>query len=122
MRWTTLVALVVMTSAAVRADEGKVRAFKFNKDDVGKLPAGWKAAKTGKGEGSVWKIVEDDTSPDGGKALAQVSPDGPNPLFNLCVADEPKVADVDLTVSFKAIAGKRDQGGGPVWRYQDANN
>jgi hypothetical protein len=94
----------------------------FKGAKVGELPKGWTAAKTGKGEGSVWKIVEDDTSPDGGKALAQVSPDGPNPLFNLCLANEPKVADVDLTISFKAIAGKRDQGGGPVWRYQDANN
>ena len=30
--------------------------------------------------------------------------------------------DVDLAVSFKAVAGKIDQGGGPVWRYKDAKN
>jgi hypothetical protein len=97
-------------------------ALRFNDAKVGELPKGWVAAKTGKGEGSIWKVVEDDTSPDGGKALAQVSADGPNPLYNLCVADAPKPTDVDLTVSYKAVAGKLDQGGGPVWRYRDANN
>jgi hypothetical protein len=88
---------------------------------VGKLPKGWSSAKTGKGEGSVWKIVADDSTPNG-KALAQVSADGSRPLFNLCVANDTHYADLDLTVSVKAIAGKIDQGGGPVWRYQDADN
>ena len=27
-----------------------------------------------------------------------------------------------IRVSFKAVKGKIDQGGGPVWRYQDENN
>ena len=53
MRWTTVVALVGLAGAAVWAEEGKERAFKFSKDDVGKVPAGWKAEQTGKGEGSV---------------------------------------------------------------------
>src|SRR5580704_17072740 len=48
--------------------------FKFGKADVGKLPAGWKAAHTGKGEGSVWKVVADDTTPSkSGYALAQTA-------------------------------------------------
>ncbi|MEX2286597.1 MAG: family 16 glycoside hydrolase [Planctomycetaceae bacterium] len=89
---------------------------------VGESPKGWTATHTGTGKGSVWKIVEDKESPDGGKALAQVSGEGSGGFFNLCVADETTVKDVDLTVSFKATAGKEDQGGGPVWRFKDANN
>jgi beta-glucanase (GH16 family) len=88
---------------------------------VGGLPKGWVAAKTGQGLGSEWAVVEDATAP-GGKALAQTSDKGPRPLFNLCIAEETSFQDVDLTVSFKAVGGKIDQGGGPVWRYQDANN
>jgi hypothetical protein len=88
---------------------------------LGKLPPGWIAAKTGEGLGSVWKVVEDTTAP-GGKALAQTSAAGPSPLFNLCVAEKTNLLDVDLQVSFKAVAGKIDQGGGPVWRYKDAKN
>ena len=30
--------------------------------------------------------------------------------------------DLELSVKFKGVKGKEDQGGGPVWRYQDANN
>jgi hypothetical protein len=122
MRWTTVVALVALASAAVWADEGKVRAFKFGKDDAGKLPAGWKAEQTGKGEGSVWKVVEDATAPSkSGYVLAQTAK-SPGGLFNICVAEDTKYKDVELSVSFKAVAGDSDQGGGFVWRYQDNNN
>jgi 3-keto-disaccharide hydrolase len=87
----------------------------------GKLPPGWVAAKTGEGSGSVWQVVTDSTAP-GGKTLGQTSADGPKALFNLCVAEKANYADVDLSVSFRAVAGKIDQGGGLVWRYKDAKN
>jgi hypothetical protein len=122
MRWTTVVALAALAGAAGWADEGKVRAFRFGKGDAGKLPAGWKAEKTGKGEGSVWKVVADRTAPSrSGYVLAQTAR-SPNAVFNLCVAQDTSYKDVELTVSFKAVAGKNDQGGGFVWRYKDRNN
>ena len=98
---------------------GSVR---FAKDDLGKVPRGWKAEKTGTGEGSVWKVVEDDTGPSkSGYVLAQTA-ESPSNVFNICVKDEGKYKDVELIVDFKARAGKKDQGGGFVWRYQDNNN
>ena len=122
MRWTTVVALVVLASRALWAGEGKERAFKFSKADLGKVPTGWKAEKTGKGEGSVWKVVADDTAPSkSGYVLAQTA-ESPNAFFNICVAEDTRYKDVELSVSFKAVAGDSDQGGGFVWRYQDANN
>jgi hypothetical protein len=36
--------------------------------------------------------------------------------------DDLSYRDVELTVGFKAVKGASDQGGGFVWRYQDANN
>jgi hypothetical protein len=116
------VLVAALAAATVWAEEGKERAFKFGKADVGKVPTGWKAEKTGKGEGSVWKVVADDTAQSkSGVVLAQTA-EGPSSLFNICVADDTKYKDVELSVSFKAIAGNRDQGGGFVWRYQDNNN
>ena len=94
----------------------------FQEASPGALPKGWTTAQTGEGEGSVWEVVDDASSPDKGKALAQVAADAPRALFNLCVADKFSLTDVELTVAVKAVAGKIDQGGGPVWRYQDANN
>jgi hypothetical protein len=122
MRWTTGVALIALAGATVWADEGKERIFKFGKEDAGKVPAGWKAEKTGKGEGSEWKVVEDDTAPSKtGYVLAQTAK-SPGGVFNICVAQDTSFKDVELSVSFKAVAGERDQGGGFVWRYQDNNN
>jgi hypothetical protein len=123
MRWAAVVILLVaLASVAVWAEEGKEHAFKFGKEDVGKVPAGWKAEQTGKGQGSVWKVVADETAPSkGGYVLAQTAK-SPRGVFNICVAEATKYKDVELAVSFKAIAGERDQGGGFVWRYQDHNN
>jgi hypothetical protein len=87
----------------------------------GELPKAWKAAQTGEGEGSVWKVVEDPSAP-GGKAISQTSAAGPKKMFNLCIAEETKFADLDLSVSMKANAGQIDQGGGLIWRCQDAEN
>jgi hypothetical protein len=88
---------------------------------LGQLPPDWVAAKTDEGPGSVWKVVGDATAP-GGKALAQTSAEGPKKLFNLCVAAKSSFRDLDMAVKFRSVAGKIDQGGGPVWRYKDHNN
>jgi hypothetical protein len=103
--------------AAARAEQ-----WDFDNYSVGKLPAGWSAAKTGEGPGSVWKVSADRSAPSGGNVLAQTSSDGPDKLFNLCVADGTSYTNLELSVRFKAISGKNDQGGGLVWHYRDADN
>jgi hypothetical protein len=118
MRWACTLGLVVV-GAAVAADDAKT--FTFGKADLGKVPAGWKAAQTGKGM-SVWKVVEDKTAPSkSGFALAQTTADR-DATFNLCVAEDTSFKDVEVSVAFKASSGEKDQGGGVVWRYADANN
>src|SRR5437899_6481289 len=113
-------ALLLMAAAGLgAADPPQTR---FTKDSLGQLPPGWTAAKTGTGEGSVWKIVADDTAPSkSGVALAQTA-ESPSGVFNICVAEDTSFTDVELIVAFKALRGKNDQGGGFVWRYQAANN
>src|SRR5207244_11177546 len=105
MRWITMVVVIALACAVVFADEGKARTFKFTKNDAGKLPNGWKAEKTGKGQGSVWKVVADETAPSkSGYVLAQTA-ESPNAVFNICVAEDTSYKDVELSVAFKAIAG-----------------
>jgi hypothetical protein len=121
MRWCFALSACALALSAW-GEEDKPRSFRFARDSLGKVPAGWTAAKTGKGEGSVWKVVADDTAPSkSGFVLAQTAT-GPGPLFNLCVRDDQSQKDVELTVAFKSVKGEKDQGGGLVWRYQDANN
>jgi hypothetical protein len=122
MRWISTVGVVAIAGTALLATEVKERVLRFKKDDLGKAPTGWKVAKTGTGAGSEWKVVADETAPSKtGFVLAQTA-ESPNAVFNLCVADDTNYKDVEITVAFKAMKGELDQGGGPVWRYKDANN
>ena len=121
MRFVCVVAAVAAISL-IAADKANEVRWSFEDASVGKVPEGWSSAKTGKGPGSVWKVIDETSAPSGTHVLAQTSSEGPNPLFNLCVCDEVTLTDVDIRVSFKAVKGEIDQGGGPVWRYQDENN
>ncbi len=117
--FVTLAVVAVLGVLITSADD---KTFRFSKDDLGKVPSGWTAEKTGKGEGSVWKVTADDTAPSKtGYVLAQTAV-GPGGLFNLCIINDSNFKDVEASVSFKAVKGDSDQGGGIVWRYQDANN
>jgi hypothetical protein len=110
----------VLTFLAVAADDG--RTITFSRDDLGKLPAGWKADHTNKDGAGAWKVVADATAPSKtGHVLAQTG-QSPKPVFNLCVAQDTRLADVELSVRFKATRGDIDQGGGLVWRYADPEN
>src|SRR4051794_342334 len=116
------VAVMLLTLAGIAgAEEAKAVKHDFEESKVGTVPKGWTVARTGKGEGSAWAVVEDRTAPKGPKVLAQ-NAESPGPVFNLCVADDTAFKDVAVSVAFKAIKGKSDQGGGVVWRYKDENN
>ena len=122
MRWLAFFAIGGIMALSLQAADDTAKLITFSKDDLGKVPTGWKADKTGSGEGSVWKVVADNTAPSKrGFVLAQTA-EGPNPLFNLCVQDNSSFKDGEISVAFKAVKGAKDQGGGIVWRYQDANN
>ncbi len=92
--------------------------FTFQGDTAGSLPPGWTTALTGRGKPCRWQIVND----HGNKVLAQVSAETPDYRFNLAVFNNVVVKDVSISVRFKAIRGRGDRGGGPVWRYRDAGN
>jgi hypothetical protein len=121
MRWLMIFIIFPFFAVVLMAADKGPR-VRFTKDELGKVPDGWKAARTGKGEGSVWKVVADDSAPSkSGFVLAQTA-ESPRGLFNLCVADDGTFKDVEVQVAFKAVRGKADQGGGIAWRYLDANN
>src|SRR4051812_29445425 len=121
MRWVWAAGVVAAAGAALAAADDKGTTVTFGKADLGKLPGEWVAASTGEGKG-VWKVVEEKTAPSkSGFALAQTG-ESPGSAFNLCVREGASFKDVEVSVAFKANAGKKDQGGGVVWRYQDADN
>jgi hypothetical protein len=121
MRSTLAWIVLALGASALWGAAAKAEKWDFEDADLGKLPPGWSSGKTGEGEGSVWKVTEEKSAPSGARVLAQVAK-GPGLLFNLCIVDDTKLQDVELSVAFKAVAGKIDQGGGVVWRCSDASN
>ncbi len=92
--------------------------FTFEEDKADKIPNGWSQYFTGKGDSTSWKIKDD----NGNKVLAQLSSDNPNYHFNVIVYNGFITKNVELEVKLKGVAGKKDQGGGFVWRFIDKDN
>lgn len=95
-----------------------VTTFTFNNDGLGKIPSDWSSYLTGKGKLGLWKILDD----NGSKILAQTSKENFGYHFDVIVNDFVSYKDLEFSLKFKGVEGHEDQGGGPVWRYQDANN
>jgi hypothetical protein len=85
-------------------------------------PAGWTAGETdGVGRPARWVVETDPTAPLGGGVMT-CRTDNVEATFNYCVHDANFPADVEASVSLKAISGVDDRGGGLVFRFQDGAN
>jgi len=107
---------------AMAVVSAQTKTIDFNQDKVGEAPSGFSTALTGKGRPGKWVVMKDNASPDQGHVLAQTDADATGYRFPVCVYDGLTAKDVDLTVKFKPISGKGDQGAGIVWRYRDKDN
>jgi hypothetical protein len=94
----------------------------FEKDEPGSPPAGFQTALTGSGKPGVWVVVEDEKAPSGRLVLAQTDADSTSYRFPVCVLDAVTTKDADISVKFKPVSGRVDQGAGLVWRYRDKDN
>ncbi|MGQ0762676.1 MAG: family 16 glycoside hydrolase [Acidobacteriota bacterium] len=103
-------------------EAGKGFTYKFDTDAVGKLPAKFHTALTGRGAAGEWVVSADLSAPSPPNVLAQTSADTTSYRFPLAIADEGSFRDLDLSVRFKPISGQVDQAAGLVWRLKDANN
>jgi len=106
-----------------RGGGGRRDMWSFEKDEAGSVPQGWKVAETGgKGTPAAWQVVEDDSAPDGTQAVAITANKNRGNTYNLMIAQDTSYRDLVIRVKVKAVTGKQDQGGGPIWRAKDADN
>ena len=75
----------------------------------GSPPAGFSFARTGQGSGGEWTVTADPTAA-AGKAIEQTSTDRTDYRFPLAIHESLSAANVDVEVSFKAVA--RQDGSG----------
>src|SRR5882672_1320668 len=111
-------ATLVWASALVAI--GQSSKIDFEKDVIGKSPQGFSFVLTGQGKPGLWIVKKDDQAH--GNVLMQTDADTTDYRFPVAVYDNVTAKDVDLSVQFKAISGRGDQGAGIVWRYRDQNN
>jgi hypothetical protein len=89
--------------------------------EVGAAPADFKFARTGQGSESHWTVTQDATA-FSGRAIEQTSADRTDYRFPLAIFDSVVARNVDVSVSFKPVAGRVDQAGGIAVRVLDVNN
>ena len=99
---------------------GQSITINFDTDDPGRPPNGFGFVLTGQGRPGVWLVKKDDAAH--GNVLAQTDADPTDNRFPVAVYNDFTAGDVDLTVQFKPVSGRGDQGAGLVWRYRDQNN
>ena len=102
--------------------KGETKLMNFESDEIGKIPNDFSNQMTGKGGLGKWEVIGDETAPSTLNALAQTSQEYFGYHFNMAINEKETYEDLELIVKFKGVKGREDQGGGPVWRYQDANN
>jgi hypothetical protein len=112
MRTPCWLACLLLGFSAVAAGQS----WNFDKEAPGKIAAGWTNAS------GTWEVVADPTARSKPNVLGQVSSSHSGSYFNVAVANAPSLKDVTISVRSRAVAGREDQGGGPVWRYHDLRN
>ena len=111
-------------AAAASAPQVGRSLFGFDKEQVGDLPAGWKAEATEQqGALATWGVIADATAPSKPNVLSLTKTNHESgSTFNICWTDRVRFKDGRVEVSMKANSGQEDQGGGPIWRVQDRDN
>ncbi len=104
------------------AYKGKVNLWNFDNNEIGNMPNGFSNQMTGRGGLGKWEVVKDETAPSKPNVLAQTSQEYFGYHFNMVISEKETCDDLELFVTFNGVKGREDQGGGSVWRYQDANN
>src|SRR5437588_2232432 len=116
-RPSLIAAFFVLSAVALVGQAVKVD---FEQDEAGKPPKGFSFALTGQGKPGVWIVRKDDGGH--GNVLVQTDADRTDYRFPVAIYNDVTAKDVDLSVRFKPISGKGDQGAGLVWGYRDQNN
>ncbi len=101
--------------AAASRPAAEATVFHFDADKTGGVPGGFTS------DVGDWKVTADETAPSQPNVLAQTA-ENAGRVYNVALAAQTRLADVDLSVRLRAVAGEIDQGGGLVWRAGDASN
>ena len=110
--------LAAAVSPGVAAEGKGPTVWSFDKDEVGKAPAGFDFAVTAKKQPGRWVVAKDGDN----HVLAQVDRDKTARRFAMALVKNASYRDLKISVKAKPVAGEVEMVAGLVWRYQDADN
>jgi hypothetical protein len=114
MKKQLLIVTLMVAAATSFAAAGKMT-WNFDKDRSGAMPAGFYRTA------GQWRVKADAAAPSRPNVLAQMARSSAD-TFNLALVTGTSYRNLDLAVRMRAIDGTTDQGGGLVWRAQNARN
>ena len=88
---------------------------------LGKPPAGFSFARTGRGTEGEWTVVAD-SSAGAGLAIEQTSTDTTDYRFPLAIHASLSLRNLKAEIRFKAVGGKIDRAAGIAVRMEDPDN
>ena len=123
MKKISMIILALLVIAPYLNAEEKLK-WDFEETEIASVPTGWKVEATNpRGQRALWEVLVDSQDDQKTNVLGMIKAnDGFGGTFNLCWIDTIQIANAEIEVKFKALEGVEDQGGGPIWRVQDADN
>jgi len=119
----TMGLLTVFSLTVFAQDKVHKNKWMFDKEKVGAVPNGWRTDETnGRGKPGKWEVVKNNSAPTLPNVIALTQTKNTGGTFNLLIAEKTRFRNVEIKVKVKAMSGKEDQGGGPIWRAKDENN
>src|SRR3974390_2379443 len=116
-----IVAGAILVVSHDRFSQSAATVVALAKLEIGKAPADFVFARTGQGAPSQWTVVADETA-NGDRVIEQSSTDRTDYPFPLALYNPIVANNVDVSVSFRPVAGRVDQAGGIAVRVVDADN
>ena len=111
----------VMASGSDGLSQSAATVIAIGKMELGAAPTGFKFRADGQGAPGKWVVVSDPTS-SGDRVIEQSSTDRTDYRFPLAIFEPVVAKNVEVSISFKPVAGRVDQAAGIAVRVADADN
>lgn len=103
--------------------EEHLRRWTFDSEVPGTLPDGFVVGKLFDGRpAGDWRVIEATAAPSPPNVLAQLYGKGAEHAYKILLVKNVEATDLNLEVSFLAMGGQGDMGGGLIWRAADDRN
>lgn len=118
-----LMAASLTTHVIPFASELATQSWHFDAESANSLPFGFQIGTLFDGRpAGEWKVLETEKAKSTNHILAQLQGKGAEHAYKIVLINGTESSDAELTVSFLAIDGKADMGGGLIWRAADDRN